>query len=263
VGETLEELEELAEPERPEAVPELTAPEPPEAAPRRRRRTLPLIGAAVALGVVAGACTGYLIQANRAATRLPSLSQATLAQGKGTVEPLSAAQDRRVKTDGDLRKLLLARPKGAQAPYLAEGHDGWMGLAEYAENFERPDGALSQTIADEFRRAAVTGWRTDNTYSVTIRLVQYRQYEALAAKTNVEDSATYATQDNDNWVIPGTGDGLAYVFKGPVGTSGGAVYGAEAHAWRGDIELQMWVFGTKPVPKATIMDLATRQMERL
>ncbi|WP_016825629.1 hypothetical protein [Streptomyces viridosporus] len=41
------------------------------------------------------------------------------------------------------------------------------------------------------------------------------------------------------------------------------VYSAEAHAWRGDIAMHVWVTGPKPVTKKTIMDLAERQMERL
>ncbi|MFD1273177.1 hypothetical protein ACFQ51_19765 [Streptomyces kaempferi] len=41
------------------------------------------------------------------------------------------------------------------------------------------------------------------------------------------------------------------------------VYGAEAQAWRGDIAMEIWIYDSKPIPKATIMDLAKRQMERL
>ncbi|KPI10181.1 hypothetical protein OK074_3184 [Actinobacteria bacterium OK074] len=256
----MEELEEEAE--RPVIEPELEAAES-EAAPPRRRRTLPLIGAAVALGLVAGACTGYLIQANRAVTPLPSLSQATLAQGKGTVEPLSAAQDRRVKTDGDLRKLLLTKPTGARAPYTSVGNE-WLDLAGYAETFQNPDAALSARLGEEFRRAAVTAWRVGNSTSVEIRLVQYHQNESLAAKTNAADAFGYETQPYESATIPGTSDGAAYVFDGLVDLSGGAqAYSAEAHAWRGDIELQIWMYGTKPIPKAKIVDLAARQMERL
>ncbi len=110
----------------------------PASRPRRRGRTTLLIAVAAVLGVVAGTCTGFLVQANRAPDALPSLSQATLTQAKGlTSEPLSAAQDRRVKVDGDLRKLLLKRPSGARDADYTTGEDGWLDLAGYAEMYDR------------------------------------------------------------------------------------------------------------------------------
>src|SRR5262245_49039165 len=80
---------------------------PAASRPRRRGRATAPIGAAALLGVVAGTCAGYLVQAGREPAKLPSLSQPVIKQAKGDVEPLSAAQDRRLRTDGDLRKLLL------------------------------------------------------------------------------------------------------------------------------------------------------------
>ena len=47
---------------------------------RRRGRTALLIAGAVVLGLVAGTCTGYLVQADREPTKLPPLSQPTLKQ---------------------------------------------------------------------------------------------------------------------------------------------------------------------------------------
>lgn len=41
------------------------------------------------------------------------------------------------------------------------------------------------------------------------------------------------------------------------------MYTAEAHAWRGDIAMQIFVNDSRPITKAKIMDLAERQMERL
>jgi hypothetical protein len=41
------------------------------------------------------------------------------------------------------------------------------------------------------------------------------------------------------------------------------IYSAEAHAWRGDIVMKIWIYDTKPISKKKIMDLAKRQMERL
>ncbi|WP_327717899.1 hypothetical protein OG381_22595 [Streptomyces sp. NBC_00490] len=240
------------------------APEAPR--PRRRGRTALLIAAAAVLGTVAGTCTGFLIQADREPTRLPPLSQPAVKQAKGEVEPLSAAQDRRLKTDGDLRKLLLKKPTGAKkaGAWLGD-NDGWMDLASYAGSFEKPGGAFGDLVAEEFRRAAVTGWETGD-LSVSIRLVQYRQEEYLAADDAADDGQYWADKEDstDSWVVPGTEDGMAYVHREPETEPGYLpLYSAEAHAWRGDIAVEVWVYDSKPISKKKIMDLAERQMERL
>ncbi|MFF3312677.1 hypothetical protein [Streptomyces sp. NPDC002952] len=234
--------------------------------PRRRGRTTLLIAAAAVLGVVAGTCAGYLVQADREPTALPSLSQPKIAQAKGEVEPLSAAQDRRVKTEGDLRKLLVKRPKGARDPLGEHGDDSWMSLAGYAENFEKPEVAFERSYEDEFRRAAVVGWREDSSRFVEVRLVQFRQEEAPEALGSADNGHYWAGRKSgaDSWPIPGTGDGEVYVDTKPEAEPGYVpMYSAEAHAWRGDVALEIYIYDTKPIPKKKIMDLAKRQMERL
>ncbi|MFE1878554.1 hypothetical protein [Streptomyces diastatochromogenes] len=238
------------------AEPEVLA-EPGER-PRRRGRTPRLIAAAALLGLVAGTCAGYLVQADREPTRLPSLSQPVIKQATGEVEPLSAAQDREVRTDGDLRKLLLAKPNGAREANWVPA-DGWMSLAAYADEYPDPGDKFSDLDAHEFRRAAVTGWKVGSAYAVNVRLVQYRQEDSMGAvdtSHNFQDEAESASP-TDSWSIPGTGDGRSYAYnRGPF-------YSAEAHAWRGDIAMEIWIYGTKPIAKKTITDLAERQMERL
>ncbi|MDF2271224.1 hypothetical protein P2Q00_38220 [Streptomyces coacervatus] len=244
------------------------APEP-EPRPRRRRgRTTLLIAGAAVLGVVAGTCTGYVVQAGRAPTKLPSLSQPALAQAKGPApEPLSAAQDRRVRTDGDLRKLLLKKPAGARYDGALTGNDGWMDLADYAETFDKPGSVFGELISSEYRRAAVTGWDVGSTYGVEIRLIQYRQEETMDASVDSKDQQYWKDlkAGTDSWPIPGTGDGMVYVHSRPEHKPGYLPqYNAEAVAWRGDILLEIYVWDiTKPVPKAKVMDVAKRQMERL
>ncbi|MEV2216401.1 hypothetical protein AB0H86_34120 [Streptomyces sp. NPDC050997] len=241
--------------------------EPGPVRPRRRGRTALLIAGAAVLGVVAGTCAGYLVQADREPTRLGPLSQPNLARAKGEgPEPLSAARDRRVKTDGDLRRLLLKKPSGAKDDDWLTGSDGWMDLAEYADTHEKPKVAFGYLGGGEFRRAAVTGWEGGGKSIVKARLVQFRQEETLAAAESAE-SGNYWAEDadsTDSWVIPGTGDGMAYVHNVPDTKAGYLpIYSAEAHAWRGDIAMEIWVYDAKPIPKKTILDLATRQMERL
>ncbi|MFJ5026549.1 hypothetical protein ACIQB5_00370 [Streptomyces sp. NPDC088560] len=232
--------------------------------PGRRGRTAALIAGTAGLGVVAGLCTGYVVQAGRPPTRLPSLSQPAVPQGKGTVEPLSAADDRRVKTDGDLRKLLLKRPKGARATDFGSA-DGWMDLADYASAFKNPTGAFKDELKSEFRRAAQTTWQT-GTYDVEIRLVQYHQVSAPGAAKHVEEQRYWAERDPDTGSspIPGTGDGMVFVHRTPKAESGYLpVYSAEALASRGDIYMDIWITDTKPIPENEIMELAKRQVAQL
>lgn len=277
-------MEDPERPESPKAAEEVGTPEPDVAGagggpagtdaaarprPRPRGRTTLLIAAAAVLGVVAGTCTGYLVQADREPTALPSLSQPVLTQKtqqKGQEPaPLSAAQDRRVKTDGDLRKLLLKKPRGAKDNEFLLGDDGWMRLADYASVFEDSDEVFGGLVADEFRRVAVTGWRKGDAF-VEIRLVQYRQEEAAVAADYAAGAQQWSESEDDvdSWDIPGTGDGMAYVRTRPDSEPGYLpVYTADAHAWRGDIHMEIWITDTKRISKKEILDLAERQMERL
>lgn len=244
---------------------EAEAPAEPRAR-RKRGRTALLIATAAVLGLVAGTCTGFVVQAGREPTRLPPLSQPVVAQAEGDgPEPLSAAQDHRVKTDGDLRKLLLPRPKGVKEAEWA-GEDGWMNLPAYADSYKRPVNAFASLISDQFRRAAVTGWQQGSMYTAEIRLVQYRQEEQLAAAESADNGHHWAEKEaaTRSWPIPGTGDGMAYVHTRPETKPGYLpMYTAEAHAWRGDIAVEIWITDGKPIPKEKIMDLAERQMGRL
>ncbi|MER5199460.1 hypothetical protein ACWD3J_18765 [Streptomyces sp. NPDC002755] len=227
-----------------------------------------MIAGAAVLGIVAGACAGFLVQADREPTALPPLSQPVLGQGKGEVEPLSAAQDRRVKTDGDLRKLLITRPKGAKDADFAVDSDGWADLSTYAEEYTRPGATFNNLVDDEFRRAAMVSWRVGESYNVEIALVQFHQ-ESKAAASEWAESAGYWAEDEDDtrsWPIPGTGDGngSAYVHDTPEEEAGYLpMYTAEAYAWRGDICVEIQVYDTKPISKAKIMDLAQRQVGKL
>lgn len=233
---------------------------------RRRGRTTLLVAVAAVLGVVAGTCTGFVVQANREPTALPPLSQPVVKQAKGEVEPLPAAQDRHVKVNGDLRKLLLKRPKGAREPRFEVGTDGWLDLTDYAELYDKPKNAFGNLANDEFRRDAATNWLVGRTYSVEIHLAQFRQEQDLTAADYTANEQSFADKesDTDSWEIPGTGDGWAYVHHTPDTKPGYLpLYMAEAMATRGDIAMTIWVYDTKPIPKKKIMDLAERQMGRL
>ncbi|MER6130470.1 hypothetical protein [Streptomyces sp. NPDC001815] len=235
---------------------------------RRRGRTTLLIATAAVLGLVAGTCVGYLIQADREPTRLPSLSQPNVGQAKGAgPEPLSAAQDRKVKTDDDLRKLLLERPKGARdGAFVTDEQGEWMSLAVYAAQYDKPDHAFRDLVGEEFRRAAVTSWQVGQARTVEIRLVQYRQEEDTTTSGRAESQRLWVERKSGTrgLPVPGTGDGMAYVHAEPEQDAGSLpVYSAEAYASRGDLVVEIWVYDTKPIPEETIMNLAERQMRRL
>ncbi|MDQ0934344.1 hypothetical protein [Streptomyces turgidiscabies] len=172
-----------------------------------------VVGAAV-LGLVAGTCVGYLVQADREPTPLPSLSQATVAQAEGEgPEPLSAAQDRKVRTDGDLRKLLLRKPTGARpvawlegspgpfavgnvvgahyadlralvlpAPEGARedkalrGSDGWLAAKDYLAEYQVKEerDELGQKLVDNgLRHIAARGWTTPDGTRTRVYLLQF------------------------------------------------------------------------------------------
>jgi hypothetical protein len=265
-----------APPAEPQSAPEVPqqAPEVPQQAeapglprpPRRRGRTAALIVCAAVLGVVAGVCTGYVVQAGRDPDPLPPLAQQTAPQdekGKGP-EALSASQDHRVKTDGDLRKLLVPRPSGAQK---SDSVQGWLDQYGYANYFENPDRMFADLSGSSFRRAALTGWDKGQS-AVGIHLIQFRDAEDLGSRDFLSGQQSYMLSDewagNDGEPIPGSSTGRVYVFDHPETKAGYLpMYKARALAVRGDIVMDAWLYDTKPIPKKTAMDLAERQLERL
>ncbi|MEV7284616.1 hypothetical protein AB0O01_08670 [Streptomyces sp. NPDC093252] len=224
-----------------------------------------LIAAATALGVVAGACAGYIVQAGREPTRLPPLSQPSIDRAEGKVPVLSAARDPKLRTDGDLRTLLVDKPKGAKESDRLEDVDGWEDVSVYASRFSDPGNMFALLVESEFRRSAVIGWEQDS-FHVTVRLVQFWNEQTLASSNSVSNHTRWAEEDPDvvRRPIPGTGEGAVYNHPESDAAPGyQPVYLAEAHAWRGDIAMEIWVNGAREIPEKLIMDLAERQMERL
>lgn len=250
-------LEELEEPERPRGR-------------RRRGRTAGLIACAAVLGVVAGTCTGYVIQAGRAPDPLPPLSQPVMAQSKGKApQPLSAERDRQVKMDGDLRKLLVPKPRGAKSlSGRNQPSDGWVSILEASEGYLRPDGAFTGMVNSAFRRAVSVTWREGRT-GVQVRLTQYRDEEAVASADKVADIQTWAESDPDHpstlgEPIPGSGTGMVYVNAEPDREPGYVpLYAAQASAARGDVLMEIWFTSPDPISKKRAMQVARDQWERL
>lgn len=239
-------------------------------------RTAVLTGIAAALGIAAGIGAGHLVPAGRAT---PAAHAADTGANSGANSGTSAEADTEADTEGnaetgsqtgskaggDLRELLLPRPADAQDALFNTETDGWLTLPEYAELYKQPTGAFTRLLAEEFRRAAVADWR-EGTYSVEIRLVQYRQEHSQGARESAATARIWSEDEagTTSERLPDTADGRAYTHSEPVQESGAVpVYSAEAFAWRGDVAMEIWVYDSEPIPINKITDLANRQMRRL
>lgn len=244
---------------------------PASPAARKRGRTALLIAVAAVLGIVGGTAVGYGIQADREPTALPALNQPALAypkplpKGKQPV-PLSSAEDRSVRTNGDLRKLLLPKPAGAKAPEFTLG-DGWVSLPQYAAEFNSPSFELEYQLDNKVRRIASTSWRTGEHRITEIRLVQYRPSDVMGARDHAADQMEYMPNTkyagNSGDAMAGSANGHYYVF--PVRRKAGYLdfYEARAYFHRGDIMAEVFVFDTKKISKNDIKSVAERQLGRL
>ncbi|WP_307805154.1 hypothetical protein [Streptomyces sp. VRA16 Mangrove soil] len=231
----------------------------------RRGRTVALIAGAVVLGVVAGLCTGYVVQAGRDPDPLPPLAQQQVTRSGGKApEALSAAQDSDVRTDGDLRKLLVPRPAGAQK---SDSVQGWLNQYDYAGYYKEPDEMFGDLSRNDFRRAALSGWEKGQSMT-EIHLIQFRDADRLSSRDFLSGQQTYmpdsAWAGNGGEPIPGSSNGRVYVYDHPDTKPGYLpMYVSRALAARGDIVMDIWMYDTKPIPKKSAMDLAKRQLERL
>jgi hypothetical protein len=246
---------------------------PAEPAPRRPRgRTTLLLAAAALLGVVAGVATGYTVQAERKPTPLPPLSQAKLSYPDKHVpadewEPVPAEHDRRVKTDGDLRKLLVDKPKGAREFTFLPITDGWMTPADYARGFEQPGTMFGSLLEMDVRRIAATEWQHGDQVTSVV-LVQFHDLSGRSAPDHASSQGWYMAGDdyagNDGHPIEGSDNGRYWVYDSPYREAGYLpVYGARAIACRGDIVLDINITDTEPIDADEIRDVAERQLERL
>ncbi|MFD0143972.1 MULTISPECIES: hypothetical protein [unclassified Streptomyces] len=244
------------------------------AAPRRRRtgRTVGLVAVAAVLGLVGGTAVGYGVQAEREPTALPALNQPGLAYPKPLpagqkAAPLPVSEDRRLKTDGDLRKLLLPRPAGAKKTEFSDLGDGWMRVSAYAREFRNPRGALDFQLSSGIRRVARTTWQ-QGTYRFTeIRLVQYRSNDTLGAQEHAEGQMEYMSDEDfassEGEAIKGSANGRYYLF--PVERKAGYLdlYEARAYFHRGDIMAEIFVVDTKKISAKEIGSIAEQQLGRL
>ncbi|MEU0087952.1 hypothetical protein [Streptomyces sp. NPDC006274] len=237
---------------------------------RRRGRTTLLIAAAAVLGAVAGTVTGYAVQYHREPTPLPALSQPDIRTPKpvrtdGNTTARSLSVNRWVKTDGDLRELLLPKPKGAKH----EEKPDWKDLYTFATWFEYEDEMFRDLAEHDFRRSATVSWSKGGKVYVDIRLVQFRETTEVGAEHFGEGQQSYLVEDdwagNDGEPIPGSANGRTYVFDEPHREAGyEPLYEGRAVAWRGDVVMVItYQNNSGPIDVKELKSLAKRQLERL
>ncbi|WP_313896791.1 hypothetical protein [Streptomyces sp. GC420] len=229
------------------------------------------------LGLVGGTAVGYGVQAQRPATPLPALSQPGLGYPAESLpkdkapDPLSDKEDRGRRTEGDLRKLIVAKPKGARESRLPvfEGGtmpvDGWLSTAGYSLEFVEEDLAFQDFVEDDIRRIAATDWARGEYGQVAVRLVQFRDGAAEGARYHAESQIGDASSDTDAEGYQVKGSGNARYFVYPVRNKPGYLpsYEARAAGYRGDVMFAIHIFDTKPISKKDIRTLAEQQLERL
>ncbi|MQY13132.1 hypothetical protein SRB5_32730 [Streptomyces sp. RB5] len=251
----------------------IPVPPPAPAPPRRRGRIALLLAAAALLGTVAGVTYGYRVQADEPPTALPPLSQPGLAYPKALAagkepDPLPAAQDHRTKTTGDLRKLLVSAPKGTKKPDFLPGEGGWVTAYEFAEDFQEPDYMFKNLVESGYRRTAVTAWSRGQGHAVIVELIQFHDQLTAGAAQYLEEQTAYLPDDdyagNDGTAIPGSSDGLLFVFDSPDTEPGYLpLWEGRALARRGDIVMDIHFINTSKVSEKDALDLARKQLERL
>ncbi|MFE7778904.1 hypothetical protein ACFU5O_34515 [Streptomyces sp. NPDC057445] len=261
-------------PSPPLVVPAQSAPAPAPVDPpaRRRGRTALIVAAAAVVGIVGGTAVGYGVQADREPTPLPALSRPELAYpakplpGGARPVPLSAAEDHQVRTDGDLRKLVLAKPSGARR-VDGMGPDGWMDLAFYSLEFESEDHMFEMFLESDLRRVAGAAWEQGEHKRTAIRLVQFRTGQEAGELAS--DQRSYMPYDDEHGAgnhgdpLKGSKEGRYYLYKVSEKAGYLPAYKARAVFHRGDIMVDISIYDTKRITKNDIRSLAERQLERL
>ncbi|QPA00614.1 hypothetical protein DI273_17650 [Streptomyces violascens] len=250
-------------------------------APGRRPRGLTtlIVACAALVGVVGGTATGYAIQAERKPTPLPALSQADLAYpAKALPEskrpaPLPAEHDTAVKANGDLRKLLVGKPKGFReaSGYFVNGvspQDGWLSPGGRSLEYTEPGEVLVDSVRNGIRRVAAANWQRGEYEYVAVRLVQFRPGAVAEAQADAASSRwdaanrTRSGHEEGREVKAGSGAGF-FVYEPDSKPGYLTVYGGRAVGYRGDVMFDLHFSDTKPLSEKAIKDLALKQLERL
>ncbi|MGA5425123.1 hypothetical protein [Streptomyces lavendulocolor] len=245
-----------------------------------RGRTALLVAAAAVIGLVAGVVAGYGVQTQRPPTPLPPLAQpgltypaAPLPKGKEP-RPLTVAEDRSLKTDGDLRKLVISKPKGlrdAVMPTFQQGvlsADGWLSPDGYAREYLDEDSMFQYYVRQDIRRVAAADWVGGTPdEQIAVRLVQFRPGGSGGALQYAESQMEYMPTSrgagNMGRPIKGSSNGRYYVYSAQSASDGEGGYHARALGYRGDVMFDIHIFDAEPISETDIRTLAERQLGRL
>ncbi|WP_377270259.1 hypothetical protein [Peterkaempfera sp. SMS 1(5)a] len=242
----------------------------PPARPRSwGRRTALLIAASLVLGVLAGGGVGYAVQSHRPPTPLPPLTapQPHYPAGSLNAAAAAAAAPAAQAVDGDLRKLLLKKPKGVKDWDYLPGEDGWMSAADMALLWGDSDDAFRALLGAGFRRAAEVSWREGDT-DVRVRLIQYQPGHASETSKAISDAENCGSFKDDPCTeqkIPGTDTGVVYTTdkSQAYAESTERFYFGLAVARYGDVVMRIDVHSPRKVDIRHVADLAKRQWELL
>ncbi|WP_327289543.1 hypothetical protein [Streptomyces sp. NBC_01198] len=249
----------------PELVSSSVPPPPEPYRPMARGRLTLVLAAAAVLGVLAGAGAGYQVQRGRTPTPLPPLVAAAPAQPKGAAPAGPApkvADDRSAVYDGDLLKLILPTPKGAE-----QRERVWLTQAEVAEKWGDPAAEFTELGQSGFRRAAVARWsvgKADVT-DTEIGLTQFRDEESPYTSDMLRENEA-GDGDHQDYAtpVPGTLDGEVMPSSEPYEEAHGLkVYVGIGLARVGNIYVEVYVSAVHPVSRNAVMSVITKQLERM
>ncbi|MGW9303559.1 hypothetical protein ACWHA3_22425 [Streptomyces cyaneofuscatus] len=238
-------------------------------------RTVLIIAAAALLGISGGTAVGYGIQAERPPTPLRALAQPGLGYPAKALPadkapaPLPASEDRQVRTDGDLRKLLVERPEGAKAsPDHPRKGGEWQPLSDYSREFRNERSMFLFLAENDVRRIAVTAWTQGQQRQSDVTLVQFRANTRMGAADHFDGQLSYMPEaeggaGNSGDPIAGTGRGRYFLYAVQRDPGYLPFHRARALAVRGDIMIDINITDAKPISKKDIRVLAERQLERL
>ncbi|AUG78741.1 hypothetical protein CFP65_3971 [Kitasatospora sp. MMS16-BH015] len=221
-----------------------------------------LLVAAALLGPLLGAGVGYAVQAGRPATPLPPLQVALPAHPTAVLDAKAAAEaaPKPLNIDGDLRKLLIAKPGDAEDwDNFGRGDmSGWISVGEKAMTYGGADRKFSSLLTQGFRRDAIVSWRKGEV-KYSVELIQYTDGHAAQAVDAVFGSP------GGSHPIDGTVSGYYAAPNTPeqYAESTEKYYLGTAVAHRGDVVMMINVFSPNQVDENELKDLAKRQWERL
>lgn len=237
------------------------AAEPAEAAPRPRGKrgvsNTALFSGALALGVIGGLAAGYTVQALRAPTPLPPLRVAAPVYPPSPVylgvapAPLPPDQDDASIVDGDLRKLLPAKPAGAADWRDTPFSNGWTSLIDFARPFDAADQQFTKMNEEHFLRAAGTAWTQGGGLQVQLEIIQFAP-GGNASRDLARRGGSYDP----------TQPGIDHYVWDQARTDG--TYESSAFAVHGDVEVVVWLWHPGSAPDLTTgVNLVKEELTKL